>query len=150
MMREKLKACAQRLWWTRWFIVTVALLCLPSKAMPGDLSGTERVVGLTKLYMEVKFNFASWDNVPDLDWDKVFTEYLSKVEKDQTDEDYYVTLKKFVALLHDGHTEVFYPKEILDRLDIAPVIIRPIEGKAIILNFAVTDECREAKLTNGL
>lgn len=150
MKSEEVKACARSLWWTRWLIVTLPLLCLSSKAMPGDLSSTERVVGLTKLYMEVKFNFANWDNVPDLDWDKVFTEYLSKVEKGQTDEEYYVTLKKFVALLHDGHTEVFYPKEILNRLDIAPVIIRPIEGKAIILNFAVTDECREAKLATGL
>src|SRR3990170_2813782 len=134
-----------------WFILTVAFLSQSSlKAASGDLSTAERIVGLTKLYMEVKYNFANWDNVPELDWEKAFREYLSKVEKDQTDEEYYLTLKKFTALLHDGHTDVFYPKQILDGLEIPPVIIRPIEGKAIILNFAATDECRKAGLTNGL
>ncbi|MEK6572010.1 MAG: S41 family peptidase [Bacteroidota bacterium] len=134
-----------------WFILTVAFLSQSSlKATSGDLSTAERIVGLTKLYMEVKYNFANWDNVPELDWDKTFTEYLSKVEKEQTDEEYYLTLKKFISLLHDGHTDVFYPKQILGGLEIPPVIIRPIEGKAIILNFAATDECRKAGLTNGL
>jgi carboxyl-terminal processing protease len=134
--------------WCVW-LIAIVLSGNPTVAA-GDLSSSERVVGLTKLYMEVKYNFANWDNVPELDWDKVFAEYVSKVEREQTDEEYYRTLKSFIALLRDGHTDVFYPKHILERLDIPPIIIRPIQGKAVVLNFAATDEARAAKLSNGL
>jgi len=134
----------------RLFILALTLLCPLLRVAAGDLSSSQRVVGLTKLYMEVKYNFPNWDDVGNLDWDKAFSEYVAKVEKDQTDEEYYLTLKKFIALLHDGHTEVFYPKEVLEHVEIPPVIIRPIDGKAIIVSFASTDECRQANLSIGM
>jgi carboxyl-terminal processing protease len=120
-----------------------------SQPPPSHLTATERVVGLTTLYFEAKYNFANWDNVPNLDWDKSFHDYLAQVEKDQTEYDYYLTLMRFYGLLHDGHTFVWPPASVLQQLDSPPMVILPIQGKAIIASFAATAEILNARITKG-
>ena len=132
-----------------WLAVHFSFQSIYPQRVSQMLSASDRIVGLTTLYFEAKYNFANWDNVPGLDWEKTFQEYLPQVEKPQSDVDYYFTLMRFYAVLQDGHTFVFPPKSVLDQVDIPPVKIRPIQGKPIITDFAATDEIIQARISKG-
>ena len=84
----------------------------------GQLTSEERVFGLAKVWSAVKYSFANFDLVPDLDWDEAFRQYLSRAAKGQTNAEYYRLLKEFVALLHDNHTHVNLPPYLRDMIDI--------------------------------
>src|SRR4051794_15749041 len=45
------------------------------------LSEDEKIAGLSKLWAEVKFNFANFDLVPDLRWDALYIETLPRVRQ---------------------------------------------------------------------
>ncbi len=113
------------------------------------ISLDERLAGFAQLWSEVKYNFAFFDQVPDLDWDEVLLEYLPKVQKEQTAYEYYRLLQRLVVRLHDGHTSVRggVPPGPVDR---PPVLIRPIDGKAVIVDFADTEELSKAGIRRGL
>ena len=75
------------------------------------LTAAQRLYGFTQFWTEVKYNFAFFDQVPDLDWDEVLYEYLPIIQADQSNEDYYQTLKLICAKLGDGHTNIYPPRE---------------------------------------
>ena len=115
-----------------------------------QLTREERIWGLAKVWSGVKYNFANFDLVPDLDWDKAFQEYLPKAAEEQSNVEYYRLIQKFVALLHDNHTRVNLPKYIQDMVDTPPVAVENIEGKAMIVKFAETNEIKEATILPGM
>ena len=45
---------------------------------PRKLPEAERLAGFARLWSDVKYNFAFFDRVPELDWDKVLVEYIPK------------------------------------------------------------------------
>ena len=64
-----------------------ALLDNPELMFP-RLTPAQRVEAFTRLWSTVKFNFANFDLVPDLNWDNVLSEYLPKVMRDQPNKDF--------------------------------------------------------------
>ncbi|MEM6805832.1 MAG: S41 family peptidase [Bacteroidota bacterium] len=78
------------------------------------LTSEQRLYGFTQFWTEVKYNFAFFDQVPDLDWDQVLYEYLPLFQKDQSNEEYYDNLKLICAKLGDGHTNIYPPREEKD------------------------------------
>ncbi|MEZ0484583.1 S41 family peptidase [Fibrella aquatica] len=71
-----------------------------------NISEDEKVAGLSKLWSEAKYNFVYFNHVPDLDWDKLYLQYLPKVKATTSTAAYYRVLQSFYANLHDGHTNV--------------------------------------------
>ncbi len=71
------------------------------------LTANERVAAFARLWSEVKYNFAFFDQVPELDWDRVLEEYLPNVVEEQSLDEYYRLLQRCVARLQDGHTGVW-------------------------------------------
>ncbi|WP_461125936.1 S41 family peptidase [Spirosoma aerophilum] len=71
-----------------------------------NIGEDEKVAGLSKLWSEAKYNFAYFDHIPDVDWDKLYLDYLPKIRATRSTVEYYRTLKEFCAQLHDGHTDV--------------------------------------------
>ncbi len=67
----------------------------------------ERVAGFVRLWSEVKYNFAFFDQVPELDWDNVLDEYLPKVQQAKTWKEYYLLLERCIAILNGGHMTVY-------------------------------------------
>ncbi|MFC2097845.1 S41 family peptidase [Bacteroidota bacterium] len=104
------------------------------------LSREERILGLSMVYCEAKYNFQYWDQVPDLDWDQLFQDFLPLVEKAQDKLEYVNVLKQYVALLHDGHTFVTYPRDVFQQFDSPPVTVMEISGKAVITDFSPPEE----------
>lgn len=75
------------------------------------ISLEDRIYGLSLLWREAEYNFAYWDELPKLDWNARYHEYLPKVMAAQDPLHYYAELKRFVAVLRDGHTYVEIPEE---------------------------------------
>ncbi|GAB4010073.1 hypothetical protein GCM10028808_20150 [Spirosoma migulaei] len=72
-----------------------------------NISEDEKVAGLSKLWSEAKYNFAYFDHIPDVDWDKLYLDYLPKIRATRSTVEYMRILQSFCAQLHDGHTDVW-------------------------------------------
>ena len=102
------------------------------------LTAVERVYGLTQFWTEAKYNFAFFDKIPNVDWDKTLLEYISIMEKDQSNNDYYKNMQKLCAILKDGHTNIYPPSTFYTDSDAPMLEIRNIGGKAAIVNEGVS------------
>jgi len=99
-----------------------------------NLGEDEKIAGLSVLWSQVKYNFANFDLVPDVEWDKLYLAYLPKVRETKNTLEYYRVLKEMCARLKDGHTNVYVPKELEDELSGRPPLRTAlIEDKAIIV-----------------
>jgi C-terminal processing protease CtpA/Prc len=114
-----------------------------------DLTADERVVCFVRLWSEVKYNFANFDLVPELNWDNVLSEYLPKVMAHQSNKEYALLLTECVAQLRDGHTSV--RSSWGNGLPNArpPLRIRSVGGKAIITEIAKTEEIKASGIKPG-
>jgi C-terminal processing protease CtpA/Prc len=108
----------------------------------------ERVSGFSHMWNEIKYNFVFTPRLKELNYDKTFDEYLPQILKEQTTEDYYKLLKKFVARLHDSHTKVWI-QDVWYHTDSPPIIIEPVEEKAIVTRFGKTEEIVKIGLRIG-
>lgn len=70
-----------------------------------------KIYELSKLWKEAEYNFAFWDRV-DIDWDEEYKKSLSRVLAAKDSYAYYRELRRFAALLGDGHTDVSFPDDI--------------------------------------
>lgn len=114
------------------------------------LSEDEKVAGLSKFWSEVRFNFANFDIVPALDWDKLYLEYLPKVRQAKTTQEYYRTLTELCAQLKDAHTNVNYPNELRDEVFARPLIAtRVVEGRPFI-RLVMDDKLKQDGIVAGL
>ncbi len=111
-----------------------------------DLSAEEKAAGLSKLWSEVKYNFAFFDRVPDVDWDSLYVANLSRVRQTKSTLEYYRVLQEMTARLRDGHTGVNLPHELYDETTYRPAIrTRLIEDRVLIVEVgtggkAIPDE----------
>ena len=76
------------------------------------ISMEDRIYGLSLLWREAEYNFAYWDELPEVDWNARYLEYLPKVMNAKDPLHYYAELKEFMAVLKDGHTYVIIPEEL--------------------------------------
>ena len=75
------------------------------------ITESQKIYELSKIWKEAAYNFAFWDKVG-IDWDEEYKKALVRVLETKDPYDYYRELKRFVALLGDGHTDVSFPNEI--------------------------------------
>lgn len=97
-----------------------------------NIGEDDKIAGLSRLWMEVKINFPNFAQVPDLDWDKTFVDYIPKVRATTSTEEYYRVLQAMVALLHDGHSSVFLPKELTQRQGTPPLRLEVIDHRVFV------------------
>jgi carboxyl-terminal processing protease len=98
------------------------------------LSETEKIYGLSLIWQEVNYNFAFFDQVPELDWDAAYREYIPKVIEAKSTYEYYRLLQSFTALLQDGHTDVYLPPDTRDLIGRPRVQLRNIDNRAYVMN----------------
>jgi carboxyl-terminal processing protease len=91
----------------------------------------ERLAGFARLWSEVKYNFAFFDHVPELDWDGILLAYIPKVQAAQTDVEYYRVLRECIALLKDGHTTVGGPTD--QTFCEPPIRVQAVRGEAVVV-----------------
>lgn len=88
-----------------------------------------RMAGFARLWSTIKYSFVYMDRRPDLNWDGVLEQYLPRIAAAHDDAEYGRILERAVALLKDGHTNV-YPTAA-DRQDAPAILLEPIGGKPV-------------------
>jgi carboxyl-terminal processing protease len=116
---------------TVFFILFLTLNISYGQTQKPEISDENKIFGLSKLWSEVKFNFVNFDLV-DINWDKTYQEYIPKVLATNTTYDYYQELTKMMALLQDGHSNVYYNSPDYGR---PPLRTKLIENKVLVTNI---------------
>jgi hypothetical protein len=88
-----------------------------------------RMAGFARLWSTIKYNFVYLDKRPDVNWDGVLDRYMPRIAAAKDDVEYGRILQQAVALLKDGHTNV-YPSAV-ERQDAPPIVLEPIQGKPV-------------------
>lgn len=114
-----------RLWHAR----TIAT---PYKPQLGE---AERIAGLSLFWSEAKYNFAHFNNVPQLDWDQAYLDFLPQVIAASDTHSYYEVLMRFAPLLHDGHTNIDPPKELQGRFFARPPLRTALIGDKVLVTY---------------
>lgn len=104
------------------------------------ISEAERVAGFARLWSEVKYNFAFFDQVPEIDWDGILIEYIPKVQAAKTEVEYYNVLRRCIALLKDGHTSVWGPSSE-PRCE-PPIQVQAVQNEAVVVRSFSTEKMK--------
>ena len=102
-----------------------------------ELTSDERLFGFIKFWTEVKYNFAFFDQVPELDWDKVLIDFIPRVQINQDNTSYYKLLSEICALLNDGHTNIYPPSDLSKRTANLPLELKEFEDGIFLTNFGI-------------
>ncbi len=115
-------------------VLLIAPLAAQDEPAPPDLSEAERLYGLSLFWQEANYNFAFFDQVPDLDWDATYQAFIPEVLAAESTYEYYRVLRRFAALLQDGHTSVNFPRAFRYRESYPWVLVRNVEDQAVVFN----------------
>lgn len=108
--RQKLNAKFPKVLFRLALLFTVVLVDLNASAqISNTISSADKVFGLSKFWQEVNYNFVYFNKINRKSWDSAYKALIPQVQATQNDYEYYRLLKKFCALLKDGHTEIFPP-----------------------------------------
>jgi len=111
-----------------------ALAAQDPPSPPPDLSDTDKLFGLSLIWQEANYNFAFFDQVPELDWDSAYRAFIPQVLASRSTHEYYEELKRFVALLEDGHTSVWLSAPA-GRFESYPwVLTQHVQGEVLVSN----------------
>lgn len=112
---------------------TPALFAQDQPATPADLADAEKLFGLALIWQEANYNFAFFDQVPELDWDSAYRAFIPRVLATGSTFEYYRELARFVALLEDGHTRVWLSGQ--DAIESYPwVLTHNVQGQVLVEN----------------
>lgn len=114
-----------------------------------NLSGAEKAEGLSLLWMQARANFVYFDHLK-TDWNKTYMEYMPLVLNTKSTAEYYKVLMQFYAQLHDGHTNVYPPKELQPAFYSRPPLrMELIEGR-VFVGQVFSDSLMKAGIVPGL
>lgn len=94
----------------------------------------QRTYGLMKFWSEAKYNFAFFDQLPELNWEEKLIEYIPLAERDQSNREYYRLLERLAATLQDGHTNVYPPSYIYSLYGRPKVSLQPLGSEVVVTN----------------
>lgn len=118
--------------------------------MPESLSETEKIFGLSKVWKEADKNFVFFDQVPNLNWDQLYQEYIPKVLETKSTYDYYKKLQEFYSNLNDGHTRVIVPWQLRRIHEVKPALKTHLVGNSIFISEVLNDTIRKNGITEGM
>src|SRR5205807_8272244 len=113
--------------------------CLPSVwaalAAAQQLSVTDRQLAVAKLWAEVRHNYAYWDRVR-ADWDSALVANLALAAGHPSDLQFLHALRRTLALLGDGESDVRPAPAVRARLARPPLELRAVEHRVFIADYA--------------
>ncbi len=125
--------------------ILLALLLLPATSTTAqidtvsNISDTEKLYGLSLFWKEAAYNFAYFDKA-NINWDSAYQAHIPKVLATRNTWDYYKVMKRFCALLKDGHTNVSSPNKLVKGGSMyLPLVFSWLDGKVIITNVPKKD-----------
>src|SRR5438445_556488 len=109
-----------------------------------QLSPADRQLIVVKLWAEARANYAYWDRVH-ADWDSALTADLALAQGRATDRQFFRALRRLLALLGDGESDVRAPGAVQARVARPPIELRAVERRPFIIDYAPNDEMRIAR-----
>jgi carboxyl-terminal processing protease len=98
-----------------------------------QLTAAEKAAGLSRIWSVARAGFVWFDRVPQLDWDRAYIEALPRVLAAVDTAAYTRELRRFVALLQDGHSNAYPPQALAERFYARPGLrTRRVEGQVIV------------------
>jgi len=73
------------------------------------VSSEQKAFELSVIWKELSYNFANWDNCPDINLDSLYRAYIPIVKETKNDFDYSKALLKFLSNFNHGHVFCTYP-----------------------------------------
>lgn len=98
-----------------------------------QLDEAHRIAGLSLFWSEAKYNFAHFDQVPQLDWDQTYLDFLPKVIAAKDTLAYYEVLMRLAPLLHDAHTNIYPPEALASHFYAGPPITTALVEKRVLV-----------------
>src|SRR5213595_1934947 len=126
-------------WLSAWFPVLAVAPLAAQRATP-----VERQLVAAGVWAEARYNYAYWDAVR-ANWDSAFSATLTYAGGRSTDLQFLGRLMRWGTLLHDGQFEIVAPAPIAARLARPPMLLRSIERRPFIIDWAANDEMRVAR-----
>ena len=115
-----------------------------------ELSEEARIAGLSRLWSEVKYNFAFPEKLAALDWDALYISFIPRVRAVRSTIEYYQVLQELCAKLQDGHTNILMPQEYWRTWAGRPGLqTRLIEGR-VLVNKLWDPELEKQDLAKGM
>lgn len=105
-----------------------------SSSVERQLTASERIFGLVQFWSDVKYNFAYFDQVPELNWEEALKVYLPLVEKAENDDAYYRLLEQFCGLLKNVNTNIYRPRYLAEKWDRPALGIELLENAPVVVN----------------
>src|SRR6266849_4739314 len=124
----------------------VVALLIPLRVVVAaqQLSPADRQLIVVKLWAEARTNYAYWDRVH-ADWDSALTATLAFAAGRPTDRQFFHAMRRLVALLGDGESDVRAPGSVRARVARPPIELQTVERRPFIVDYAPNDEMRIAR-----
>jgi carboxyl-terminal processing protease len=115
-----------------------------------DISEDEKIAGLSKFWSEVKYNFVYVETLKEIDWDKLYVEYIPKVRATSSTAEYYRVLMELCARLKDGHTNVYPSWQVWDTQLARPMIKTHLVGGKVLVREVLDPKLRAQGVLPGV
>jgi hypothetical protein len=100
--------------------------------LPDKITNNEKVYWLGQIWSEIKYNFVNIDKLK-FDLDSLYKSYIPLVLNTKNDYEYYRTLQKFTAKMHDGHTQVW--GNYSSYFDYEPILFRDFNKRVYAVSI---------------
>lgn len=129
-------------WLLSWFPTLLVAPLAAQRATPV----VDRQIVAAGVWAEARYNYAYWDAVR-ANWDSAFaaTVTFAGQRPAPTDLQFFRRLRRWGALLNDGQLEILPPVAIAGRMARPPLMLRSIERRPFIMDYATNDEMRIAR-----
>ena len=133
-------------------LLFLSIFSLPlfAQEIPEDLSNEDKIYGLSKVWKEVDKNFVFFDQVPTLDWDAKYQEFIPQVLATNSTYEYYKKLQEFCNLLNDGHSRVVVPWQLRQVHEVAPPLKTELVDNKVIITSIQADAVKKQGLAVGM
>jgi C-terminal processing protease CtpA/Prc len=106
-----------------------------------QIAPVERARIAAAVWAEARYNDPAWDRIR-ADWDSGFADVLGAANGREPPLAYFRRLQRMVALLDDGQAMIVPPPAIAGRWGRPPVVLRSVERRPFLIDFADNDELR--------
>ena len=94
----------------------------------------DKLYALSKVWSEARYNEAFFNNVGEKAWDSMYLAVIKPVMESKSDNECYRILRRYCAMLKDGHSYVSYEYDptITTFFDKFQIIVKPVEGLSMV------------------
>lgn len=134
----------KRLFLTFFLIFSLLMfMTADSRAQTAKISLADKLHSISRFWQEVNYNFVFLDKVDRKAWDSLYRETLTQAVETKDDFSFYRLMDKLCAYLKDGHTNIIYPRELVNEVMIThfagcQLFLTNIDNRAIVTRVSAS------------